>query len=138
MPMNQEIKARWVAWLRANVDEQGIGHLRNDSDGTFCCLGGLCELAVADGLAQYDQNTWTYGPVGHVYGTSGEWDGSTLPKVVYTWAELTNVKFSPDNPFVLVPHPQTGVEVEECLAELNDSWDEYDFNKIADVIEAQL
>ena len=38
-PMNPQIKARWVQWLRDNVDKQGVGAL-NDS-GKFCCLGGL-------------------------------------------------------------------------------------------------
>lgn len=57
MAMNPEIKARWVAWLRANVDKQARGYLQrldpsDHSPAGFCCLGGLCEIAVQDGIIQ--------------------------------------------------------------------------------------
>lgn len=46
--MNRQIRDRWIAALRSGQYEQGQGAL-NDG-GRFCCLGVLCELAVADGV----------------------------------------------------------------------------------------
>lgn len=43
MPMNPEIKARWVAALRSGEYKQAKGRLRT-ADNSFCCLGVLCNL----------------------------------------------------------------------------------------------
>lgn len=122
--MNAEIKARWVAWLRANVDKQGYGALRNPDD-KFCCLGGLCELAVADGII-------THGVLGvhHWYGEPlpGQRTSSHLPQLVQDWAGLSS--FSPT---VRVDGQST------TLVDLNDDPEApWDFNRIADIIEQQL
>jgi hypothetical protein len=42
--MNPEIKAKWIADLRANPDLQGRTYLRRTRDGKFCCMGRLCEI----------------------------------------------------------------------------------------------
>jgi hypothetical protein len=122
--MNAEIKARWVAWLRANVDKQGQGKLRGDDD-KFCCLGGLCELAVEDGII-------TRGRLGvhHWYGhpSPGNRSSSHLPEQVEKWAGLNS--FS----------PKVSVDGREVtLVDLNDDPEApWDFNRIADIIEQQL
>jgi hypothetical protein len=55
MAMNPGIKAAWGAWLLEHADDQGTGALCqiNEDSGKeeFCCLGGLCELAIAAGIA---------------------------------------------------------------------------------------
>lgn len=40
--------AEWVAALRSDEFEQGVGAL--NQNGKHCCLGVLCELAVAAGV----------------------------------------------------------------------------------------
>lgn len=44
---NTEVIEQWVAALESGEYEQGRQFLRNGDE--FCCLGILCELAVADG-----------------------------------------------------------------------------------------
>jgi hypothetical protein len=46
--MKEEIKAQWVAALRSGRYEQTQGRLQRD--GSFCCMGVLCELAVEAGV----------------------------------------------------------------------------------------
>lgn len=134
MAMNPEIKARWVAWLRANVDKQGRGYLQqldtsDYSPAGFCCLGGLCELAVQDGIIQSrsigDGQAYC---VRHI--AYGGMDGSDqfLPESVRLWAGLDQV-----DPRVSWGDPGNV----EPLTYLNDQV-RLDFNQIADLIEAQL
>jgi hypothetical protein len=47
--MNAQKKADWVAALRGGNYKQGTNRLKKQ-DGTFCCLGVLCDL--------YDPNRW--------------------------------------------------------------------------------
>jgi hypothetical protein len=129
-PMNPQIKARWVQWLRDNVDNQGIGTL-NDS-GRFCCLGGLCELALQDGIVDFYPNgrDSAYGPPNSA---PKGWADALLPQVVSEWAGLDGE----DNPVVMAI-PEGGEERDEiCMTGLNDEWG-YNFNQIADLIEEQL
>jgi hypothetical protein len=48
--MNTDIKERWLVELRSDRYEQGIDYLCRGEK--YCCLGVLCELAVADGITQ--------------------------------------------------------------------------------------
>lgn len=50
--MNPEIAEKWAADLEANADKQGRHclHYKKDGKDLFCCLGRLCELAIADGV----------------------------------------------------------------------------------------
>jgi hypothetical protein len=130
--MNQEIKALWVQWLRDNADKQGNGALNRN--GEFCCLGGLCELAVAAGVAGVflsDSTLSIYGPIDTEPNDEGRdgWADALLPQVVSEWAGLG----IEHNPIVLAGDVPTGV----ALTELNDEW-ELNFHQIADLIEAQL
>lgn len=123
--MNPEIKARWTAWLRANPDKQGHGRLADE--GKFCCLGVLCELAVAD---QVIGEPWYDGRITH-YGELLHSDDSTLssysvlPRAVRDWAGL-----AASDPRV---HAYTG---KHPLSYLNDNG--FTFLEIADLIDAQL
>lgn len=49
MSMKPEIKEKWVAALRSGKYEKGRGRL-NYGNKQFCCLGVLCEVALAEGL----------------------------------------------------------------------------------------
>lgn len=129
--MNPEIRARWTAWLRAHVDQQSHGRLHNTRayDGRpvgFCCLGGLCELAIEDKVigrfARIDESYQ------EIYGKFGDTSGSYLPFTVSRWAGLQGTH-------------DPGVRVEGhgvvSLSFLNDKL-KWNFNQIADIIDEQL
>jgi hypothetical protein len=117
--MNPQIRARWVAALRSGQYRQGYEYLR-DKTGGLCCLGVLCELAVADGVIPPPERhpldgSWLY----------GEYD-TELPESVMSWAGLAHT-----NP---VAPAQRGAS----LSQLNDGTEEggsWTFAQIADVIE---
>lgn len=61
--MNRDVRDRWVAALRSGDYVQGHRRLRGVGDGgvpVLCCLGVLCELAVAAGVARLDPETGRY------------------------------------------------------------------------------
>lgn len=128
--MNEEIKAQWTAALRSGEYEQGREYL--SSDGKFCCLGVLCDLAVRAGIIE--QYT-TYTP----YTDYGQGDDEILPSEVAAWAGLAGE--NRQNP-VTNPEGIDGLlwsrrgERHPTLAELNDGGTP--FAKIAEVIEAQF
>ena len=45
MPMDPELKAKWIAALRSGEYKQGKNRLHSNEDNSFCCLGVLCEVA---------------------------------------------------------------------------------------------
>ncbi len=63
--MNEDLKKRWVAALRSGKYEQGHNSLRR-SDGTFCCLGVLADIA--------DPSAWVWTSVWQWHG-----DDQTIP-----------------------------------------------------------
>lgn len=83
--MNPEIKQRWIAALKSGEYVQGFNHLKNN-DGSFCCLGVLCELARQDGVVAINES----GDVPHYFDPENEQDNSTtaLPGIVMKWADL--------------------------------------------------
>lgn len=118
--LNPDVKAKWVKALRSRKFKQGRMALRNGA--RFCCLGVLCEVAVAEGVIPAP----TRAP-------SGEWvyDGEnlSLPASVQDWAFRPG--YSSSNPYI----DSTGFS----LAELNDGEpDTFGFRKIADLIEVNL
>lgn len=130
--MNPEIKALWAAWLRENADKQGTGTLRrigaaeDGSEDRYCCLGGLCELAVQAGIVVRQQGDHSF-----LYEYSdpqrpGDLSRSALPKVVQEWAGL-NYK----DPWVRVEGNTT------TLINVNDGI-QLPFAAIANIIEVQL
>ncbi|HSV40043.1 MAG TPA: hypothetical protein VLI04_14890, partial [Nocardioidaceae bacterium] len=86
--MNPEVKQKWVDRLRSGQDVQTQGTLKrmrqvecDDRPAGLCCLGVLCEVAVAEGVI----------PPATVH---GEWhignyggDVASLPHAVVKWAE---------------------------------------------------
>lgn len=72
--MNGEVKAKWIAALRSGEYEQGRNFLREE--GSYCCLGVLCELH-----AKETGNEWTIGELylGEKY---------FLPAEVQKWAGI--------------------------------------------------
>lgn len=79
--MDPERKAEWVADLRSGEYEQGTGHLRN-ADGTFCCLGVLCDGARRHGLGDWDDNGYFNSK------DLSEGNEALLPEFVADWAGL--------------------------------------------------
>lgn len=78
--MKKEIMEKWVAALRSGEYKQGKYSLH--SEGKFCCLGVLCEVALRDGV-----------PVGvRGGGLNIVYDGAVavLPKRVQDWADMAS------------------------------------------------
>lgn len=117
--MKKEIADRWVEALESGKYPQTKGRLR-DSDG-FCCLGVLCELAVADGVAKSEEHKlrsfsqWRYQDA-----TGGDLSFSRLPVVVKEWAGMNS-------------EGGTRSGRKRKLWELNDN-SGYSFKRIAKVI----
>jgi hypothetical protein len=96
--MNQAIKIEWAEWLEDEEHQQGPGALRSAGD-KYCCLGGLCELAVKHGVIpaptqdpQHD-DMYRYGDehsFSHGYNYTGNLVNSLsyLPQKVMEWAGL--------------------------------------------------
>lgn len=133
--MNPDVKAQWVAALRSGNYEQTTGVLKS-TQGQYCCLGVLCDLAVQAGvvkLSEYHDDEVEGEPVLHGYGYGPTDDfndpGTTtgeLPEEVVKWAGLTWT--NPD-----VNYHDGSVS----LITANDS-EGFSFNEIADAIEASL
>lgn len=118
--MQEEIKTKWVAALRSGEYNQGVRALRYRDGGEdwYCCLGVLCELAVAEGVIPDPAPSPWPSPVDD--GNSYCYAGSIvyLPDEVRVWAGLE------------VSNPRLG---HSNLAELNDTGST--FADIARVIE---
>jgi hypothetical protein len=138
--MNPEIKARWVAWLRANADKQTQGRLCRVTgvDAGYCCLGGLCEIAVEDGIISKEivEDHMFDGALMGKYGTESESEDfltrcraishTILPSAVTTWAGVEDHDPKVTVNGYLLP-----------LTYVNDNM-RLNFNQIADLIEEQL
>lgn len=68
--MDPELKARWVAALRAGKYEQGTSNLR--AEGGYCCLGVLADISGLGQWFEYHEGFFEYvmqddsGPVPNV------------------------------------------------------------------------
>jgi hypothetical protein len=128
--MKAEVKDLWLAALRSGEYKQTTDylHVKCDGQSSFCCLGVLSDLhAKHTGAGRWGHahgGVESYLWDGDEYGEYGEYD-SNLPAVVKEWAGMSS-----DGRLV---DPVDGMA---HLATLNDDG-EYDFAKIADVIEAQ-
>lgn len=126
--MREDVKARWISALRSGEYPQAKDALKTPSG--YCCLGVLCELAVADGVIEpYD-----------AYHDGYPWideDGSTnyaeaiLPPPVMKWAELEDA-----NPFVRYVQDSGAEMISAPISEPNDNG--AGFNFIARLIDEQL
>jgi hypothetical protein len=123
--VNPEIRKRWVDALRSGEYQQGVGSLRTGGD-KYCCLGVLCEIAVADGVIErFDPEANGTFSDKHSYGVPENKQWSHLPLKVQKWANL-----AASNP--MVRRDGWGYP----LAHLNDL--KVPFSEIADCIEASL
>lgn len=130
--MNPEIKTKWVAALRSGEYRQGRNVLKQrhgDKDTPqYCCLGVLCEIAIAEGVKV------EVGSVeGNAHGTEViTYDGAyeLPPDSVWLWAGMSD-----NNPSVDYS-TEDDEEVSNVVAELND--DGYSFEQIAEWIEKSL
>lgn len=127
--MNADIKSRWTTALRSGEYPQTRGALRRTSEHHgqppgFCCLGVLCELAVADGIVI---RTSSDVPGLATYsGDTSPQQWSVLPLEVVRWAGL------PDSQGV----QWVDRNRRESLSGLNDGG--ATFPQIADIIEEKL
>lgn len=139
--MNEDIKERWLEALRSGVlpdgteVEQTTRYLRVDDDDVVrsCCLGVLCEIAVADGVVTRENG----GDVVGYTSTSDRYDHSStvLPVAVIKWAGLN---YDEENKFNSKEVEVNAIGKENnLLTALNDN-EGYTFEQIADVIEEQL
>jgi hypothetical protein len=131
--MNPEIKARWIAWLRDPSHEQGQSYLKKG--GKYCCLGGLCELAIEDGVIHRSLETTRILQEDTVsfYGES-----AVLGGVVMDWAGLESnrayiAELRERIPGSAPPDTLIDFTTNTNLASLNDSG--LTFNQIADIID---
>lgn len=134
--MNPDVGARWLAALRSGEYRQArsrLGLIEADGRPSHCCLGVLCELAVADGVISFRDTGPPDGVRVRAYGSSEA--ESLLPDEVVSWAGLAD-----RSPLVTV----TDVDFLEdtygpgrrSLAALNDHG--LSFDVIADLVEEQL
>ena len=116
--MNKIVKEKWLKALRNGEYEQGKNALK--PNGTYCCLGVLCELhrleVKRDDWGELEDNA-----EGSIY-LEMEYE---LPDEVIEWAGLSS-----GNPGI--DHN----EEMDSLAYIND--EVADFEEIADFIEEQL
>lgn len=147
--MNPEVKKLWLEALRSGEYKQCKGwlHSRNERGDTYCCLGVLCALAVKHGAPnvtkseKYNIGHVAYGTVtpydSVLCGTHIELSSHNLPDAVSAWAEV-DTHFG-KGPVVDITHLGLRDNTEDfvSLVRLNDEY-QFNFNQIADLIEAQL
>ena len=131
--MDPEVKAIWVNALRDPAAKQTTGTLRNKEG--MCCLGVLTECAIDAGIKvnrefiERDHNyeyTWK-DEAGELYTSTAD-----LPLPVMEWAGLVT-----SDPVLEIEIAGDGYPNPVVASNCNDS-KEYDFGKIADLIETNL
>jgi hypothetical protein len=125
--MDREVRKAWVERLRSGRVVQATGHLGYD-DGSRCCLGVLCDLAVEAGVIPAP-----HAPRASIldYGDGDDSSDIGLPLAVAEWAGLNS------EPRLVAYEGQPRV----ALTDINDGTDEIvaqPFPVIADLIEAAL
>lgn len=121
--MKADIKTRWLEALRSGDYTQGRQKLcqltdpmERDAGLSYCCLGVLCELAVADGVIEKSISEGSPSVFRYQENTG------ILPRMVMIWAGLDS-----DNPNA-GEFPLSHSNDFTCLT----------FNEIADLIEEHL
>lgn len=141
MSVNRIVAQKWVDALRSGEFQQTTGKLgavAADGSRAYCCLGVLCEVAVADGvippayvsradpdhpILQYEAQIGSPGPATHKY----FWNGGLRDEPWFV-ATPQHVRYEPDG--------EMAYEDDEIgLTTLNDAH-RLNFNQIADAIEA--
>jgi len=122
--MNSEVKQKWIDALRSGEYIQGQKNL--ESEGKFCCLGVLCDLAVKDGVpVLVTKDSRSRHVLDSVSFTRYDGSAAVLPEKVRNWAGLSYSDFD-----------------DWKLIEMNDGNGSgtrtYSFDQIADYIEKNL
>ncbi len=95
--MKENIKKEWVQALRSGEIPQAHKSL-GYPDGSRCCLGVLCDIAVKHGIIDkpviYPEPGWLPGPFLQ-YGD----ETSYLPEKVLEWAEIEEAEVILEEPF---------------------------------------
>ena len=129
--MNQDIKTRWLEALRSGRYKQGKGSLRTTDD-QYCCLGVLCDLAVQDGIVEWEPHRDEGADVYEIDGLLG-----SLSYEVRVWAGISD-DAGRCEPVYLDIGERT-IFVGDSLIQLNDQTEiPFNFEQIADVIEEQF
>lgn len=128
--MRSDIAQRWAEELRSGKYAQGRARLRKKpprGPEQFCCLGVLCEIAVADGVIEPGSPSGPRadGSLCWMYGKSPEM--AYLPREVVKWAKMDSDQGLVGAQAALLPGEQP------TLADMNDLAGA-DFEKIADFI----
>ena len=87
MPMDPELKAKWVAALRSGEYKQGRDVLHNNKSNTYCCLGVLCRVAEFETVGFSDSAT--------VFSIPGFTPSSTSIPVEFFGIDPNNSKINP-------------------------------------------
>lgn len=116
----QENRAKWVAALRSGDYDQGAGCLKDPRQQRYCCLGVLCNV--------YEKETKQWLPKTERGYYDGDEDTLAPFPEVKEWVGLKGDHGS----FATTK----GVPA-TMLTTLNDTYEEWDFNKIADLIESE-
>lgn len=135
--LNPVAKA-WVNTLRSGLYKQGQRFLNYDGgDGQkLCCLGVLCEMAVAADIVTRTKNEKGYflyddgGPGQPGYKTTPKGWYGILPEKVREWAGLCDAGGAYNDP------PAIAVAHSANLTGLNDN-ENWNFEQIADFIESE-
>lgn len=88
--MNADVKSRWIAALESGDYQQGTGYLKKqgpaDPRPRYCCLGVLCELALAEGvITEVDTSVRSEDGASFTYFAG---DCALPPPEVWEWAGL--------------------------------------------------
>lgn len=137
--MNEDIKTRWIAALRSGEYRQ-TGNVLNNGE-AFCCLGVLSDLAVKDGLKEWDtEKDYEYGIETHEPGDAADetyTETLSLPYDVAVWAGLQDeYAISSEIRVQEGVSEFDGLPITTTLAALNDKGSS--FSEIADIIEKKL
>lgn len=128
--MNTEVKEKWIKALRSGEYKQAQGKLRDNNNG-FCCLGVLCDVYAKEN----PQAGWKQPDVARDYEVfffdekSFNMFSGFPDSRVMDWAGLPNV-----DPLTNEARTDFETRMNAKITDLNDKMN-YDFNRIADVIE---
>lgn len=127
-----EIKEKWINALVSGAYKKGKYYLHNQSEGSYCCLGVLCEV--------YKQETGLTTNLDGVFPDDAvmEWAfGVSVDKIKEYNEEYPQPKLIVDEAISFQNHPYK--RNKSYLTELNDESDwQRDFTQIAKIIEEQL
>lgn len=146
---DKAIMRRWVEWLRDPTHKQGTGRLHIPAGGIrnvdevdsvvtdtdeFCCLGGLCQIAVEDGVIPRGEQTRIGGELLVAYGGNST---AFLPEKVERWADLCEGAATRDNGVGVCTGNVALIDEDghmNSATGLNDT-ENYTFARIADAVE---